>query len=184
MDKRVKYSIKQKRSTVRSVLSGEVSMRGAARELGCQKSAVQRWIAQYKLHGMKGFKMRNGHYDAAFKVQVVRYYFRKGLSLSQTATYFKIPNEGIICQWVKMYEQLGAKGLSQKTRGRKKSMMTKKARGKEITSLDPTAQRLEELQKEVEYLRAENAFLKKLEALAQQEQAAKAQARRQKPSGN
>jgi len=184
MDKRVKYNIKQKQSVVLSILSGRLSIKGAARELGCHKSGIQRWLAQYKQSGIKGFKFRNGHYDGRLKLRVVRYYLKKGLSLNQTASHFKIPNQGIISQWVKIYERSGAVGLSNKPRGRKKSIMTKKPRKKEITSSDSVAQKLEELQKEVEYLRAENAFLKKLEALAQQEEAAKVQARRQKPSRN
>jgi transposase len=184
MDKRIKYSIKQKHSVVRSILAGGQSIKGAARQLGCNKSAVQRWLEQYKQAGVKGLKFRNGHYADQLKLQVVRYYLKKGLSLNQTAGHFKIPNASVICKWLKAYERFGAMGLSKKARWRKKSIMTKKPRKKETTPADPTAQKLAELQKEVEYLRAENAFLKKLEALAQQEEAAKAQARRPKPSGN
>ena len=62
--------------------------------------------------------------------------------------------------------------------------MAKKLKKKEITSNDPAAQKLVEMQNELEYLRAENAFLKKFNALVQQEEAAKAQARQQKSSGN
>jgi hypothetical protein len=75
-------------------------------------------------------------------------------------------------------------GLLKDKRGGKVSTMPRKLRKSIVKPSDPTAQKLIELQKEVEYLRAENAFLKKLEALAQQEEAAKAQARRPKPSGN
>ena len=184
MDKRVKYSIKQKRATVRSILSGERSIKGAARALGCHKSAVQRWVEQYKQYGIEGFNFRNGHYDSRFKLEVVRYYLQKGLSLNQTAGYFKIPNEGIISQWVKIYERSGAIGLSSKPRGRKRSIMARKPAKKETLSKDPATQKLAEMQKELDYLRAENAFLKKLNALVQQEEAARAQARRPKSSGN
>jgi transposase len=55
---------------------------------------------------------------------------------------------------------------------------------KDKSTMDSGAEQLAALQKEVEYLRAENAFLKKLDALIQQEKAAKAQGRRQKPSRN
>lgn len=184
MDKRVKYSVKQKERIVRSILSGQASITSAARELGCVRSAIRRWIEQYNRYGIKGFKLKNGLYDSLFKLQVVNHYLKKGLSLNQTAGHFKIPNEGIISQWVKLYKQSGAMGLSAKTRGRKKSSMPKKPRKQNNTPTDPATQKLEEMQKELDYLRAENAFLKKLRALVQQEEAAKAQARRPKSSGN
>lgn len=183
MDQRIKYSIKQKQAVVRSILSGQRSIKGAARELGCHKSGVQRWLEQYKQAGVKGFRIRNGHYEGRFKVLVVRYYLEKGLSLNQTAGHFNIPNASVICQWLRAYERFGASGLS-RTRGRKRSIMTRKPRKKENTPADPAAQKVAEMQKELDYLRAENAFLKKLRALVQQKEAAKAQARRPKSSGN
>lgn len=184
MDKRIKYSIKQKQVAVRSILEGRETCRSAARQLGCEKSAVCRWLRQYKLHGTEGFKIRNGSYDGDFKVRVVQYIIRKGVSLLQAAHHFNIPNESTLHCWMKLYEQRGAIGLLKGRGGGKASTMTQKPRKSVIKLSDPTAQKLTELQKEVEYLRAENAFLKKLEALVQQEKAAKAQARRQKPSRN
>lgn len=184
MDKRIKYSIKQKQSAVKSVLEGRETCRSAARELGCEKSAICRWLKQYRQHGTAGFEMRNGSYEGAFKVRVVQYIMRKGVSLPRAASHFNIPNESTIHGWWKVYEQRGAMGLLKGRRGGQASTMTKKPRKKATTPTGPAARKLAELQKEVEYLRAENAFLKKLEALAQQEQAAKAQARQQKPSGN
>jgi len=184
MDKRIKYSIKQKHAIVRSIVSGRLSTKAAAREVGCHKSAIQRWVIQYKAHGVKGFTVRNGHYEGQFKLSVVRSYLKNGLSLNQVATHFKIPNAGLISQWIKIYKGQGALGLQNRTRGRKRTNMTKKARKKETTLIDPAAQKLAEMQQELDYLRAENAFLKKLRALVQQKEAAKAQARRPKSSGN
>jgi transposase len=184
MDKRIKYSISQKAAIVRSIEAGKLSHRGAARKVGCDNKTIRRWLQQYKQHGIKGLKFRNGGYDGKFKVAVVHYYFKKGLSLNQTASYFKIPNEGIICQWVKIYKRLGASGLSGETRGRKRSSMAKKPPKEQIPPNASADQKLAEMQKELDYLRAENAFLKKLEALVQQEEAAKAQAKRPKSSGN
>lgn len=183
MDKRVKYSSKQKEAIVRSILAGKLANRGAARELGCSTSTIRGWLAQYKRNGSKGFRFRNGSYDGRFKLRVVHYYLKKGISLSQTAAYFKVPGIGVISHWLRTYECSGAEGLLKQGRGRKKSIMPRKSK-KHNTPTDPMAQKLAEMQKELAYLRAENAFLKKLEALAQEEEAAKAQARRQKPSGN
>ena len=184
MDKRVKYSVRQKESVVRSILAGRQSITGAAQELGCMRSAVKRWMVQYREHGVKGFSIRNGSYEGAFKLMVVRYYLKKELSLNQTACHFNIPNESAIHRWLKTYERYGTEGLLKKSSGRKRSPMAKKPRKKEPASSDPAAEKLAALQRENEYLRAENAFLKKLEALVQQEKAAKAQVRPPKPSRN
>lgn len=184
MDKRVKYSVKQKEGMVKSILRGQASMSSAARELGCDRTTVRRWVGQYSQYGVKGFKFRNGGYERSFKLQVIRYYLKKGLSLNQTANYFKIPNAGIVSKWVTSYKRFGVAGLSKEPRGRKRSIMAKKSQKKESTSNDPAASKLVEMQKELAYLRAENAFLKKFNALVQQQATAKAQARRPKSSGN
>jgi len=59
-------------------------------------------------------------------------------------------------------------------------MAPKSKKKEKIDRSDTNAAKIAALQKEVEYLRAENAFLKKLDALIQQEEAEK----RQKPSRN
>lgn len=185
MDKRVKFTFKEKLWAVRTASSGRWSCLDVARELGCNRSTVRSWLSRYKLHGSKGLKIRNGSYDGRFKIRVIRHMLRNGLSLSQTATLFGIPERSAVSRWLRTYEQLGAAGLLAETRGRIKRQMAPKDKRKEKIDLsDPNADKLLALQKEVEYLRAENAFLKKLEALIQQDKAAKAQSRRSKPSGN
>jgi transposase len=184
MDKRVKYNLKQKLATVRSIKAGRQSCTTAARKIGSKKNTVERWYRLYLQHGIEGLRVRNGSYDGPFKLQVVRYMLKKNLSLTQTAVYFKIPQEYTVSQWLNSYERCGSVGLLGQTRGRKKSAMTKKTRTKAIVTSELATEKMVALQKEVEYLRAENAFLKKLEALIQQEKAAKAPSRRQKPSRN
>jgi transposase len=186
MDKRIKFSFQQKLSTVRSIISGRESCISAARKIGSKGNTVQRWLSHYKEHGPQGLKIRNGTYDGHFKLRVVRYMLRNELSLTRTATLFGIPQDSAVKRWLKTYREQGAIGLVKETRGRKKSPMTQKTskKKKDKSTMDSGAEQLAALQKEVEYLRAENAFLKKLDALIQQEKAAKAQGRRQKPSRN
>lgn len=185
MDKRVKFSLKTKLSAVRSIISGHDSCLSAARKIGCSLIMVQRWVALYQQQGVKGLNLRNGNYSGHFKIQVVRYMLKNKLSLVQTAAFFGIPGTWVVFRWRKIYEHLGVSGLLKQTRGRKKSLMpSKKKTAKKGTATNSPAEKLAALQKEVEYLRAENAFLKKLDALIQQEKVAKAQSKRQKPSRN
>jgi transposase len=184
MGKREKYSIKQKITAVRAILSGCRSIRGTSRELGCRRSAVERWVKQYKEHGSKGLQYKNKSYDGKFKLMVVLHHLKNGLSLAQTAVDFKIPNESMVIKWLQRYRQQGSAGLMKETRGRKKSVMAKKSKKQTPVKPGTAEEKLAALEKENEYLRAENAFLKKLDALIQQEQADKEQSKRQKPSRN
>jgi len=64
-------------------------------------------------------------------------------------------------------------------------MTTKKInKQKKASTAEQASEQLASLQKELEYLRAENAFLKKLDALIQQEKASQAQSKRPKSSRN
>jgi transposase len=184
MDKRTKFSYKQKVRTVKLILAGKESCLSAGRLIGGDRTTVERWLRQYKQYGAKGLKVRHGSYEGRFKVDVVRYMLRKGLSLIETAVHFQIPNECVVMRWLRRYEEHGAAGLLRDGRGRKKTFMTKKTTKKGGTDSSTADRKLAELQKEVEYLRAENAFLKKLDALIQQEKARKEQSRRQKSSRN
>lgn len=186
MDKRIKFSYRQKLLTVRSIVSGRESCLSAARNIGSKENTVQRWLRLYKQHGREGLQLRNGSYDGNFKVRVVRYLLENKLSFIQAAVIFKIPQDHVVGRWYRIYEHFGAAGLLEQTRGRKKSQMNKKTKKKKKgTSATKAAdESVASLQKEVEYLRAENAFLKKLDALIQQEKAAAAKAKQQKSSRN
>ena len=102
----------------------------------------------------------------------------------QTAALFGIPQHSAVRRWLRIYKELGPAGLQAESRGRKKRQMIPGSKKKVTDASDPITEKMAALQKEVEYLRAENAFLKKLDALIQQEKAAKTQAKRPKPSGN
>jgi len=184
MDKRAKYSFKQKLLTVRSIIAGRESCLSAARTIGSRKNTVQRWLGLYKQYGAKGLKLRNGSYDGHFKLRVVRYLLKNDISLRRAAVIFAIPQDAVVGKWLKIYKRCGADGLLTETRGRKRTTMAKKKTIKRKTLKMPGTgeETIAALQKELEYLRTENAFLKKLEALTQQEEAAKAQSKRQKPS--
>jgi transposase len=184
MDRRIKYSFRQKLSAVRSVVSGRDSCSSAARKIGGDKNTVRRWLGLYKESGAAGLKLRPGGYTGKFKEEVIRYMLKKHLSLMQTAAIFGIPNDHTVWRWLQTYECQGFAGLQKETRGRKKSLVAKKTKKRNTTASDSIDEKLSALQAENEYLRAENAFLKKLDALVQEEKAAKTQNRQQKPSKN
>jgi transposase len=184
MDKRIKFSFKQKLQVVRSVIAGQDSIRSAARKINGNHKTVRRWLNCYKQHGNKGLKLRNGSYDGFFKVRVIRHMLKNQLSLIQTAAIFGVPQDDTIGRWLKIYERQGAAGLLVRTQSQKKVIMGKKPKKDKNLSNKTAEEQLAALQAENEYLKAENAFLKKLDALIRQEKAAKAQSKRQRPSTN
>lgn len=125
---------------------------------------------------------KNKKYSAEFKLSVIMDMRGEGLSYHETMRrYFPFMDErnfNFIKKWEKIYDTEGLEGLAKERRGRKSNMDGKK-RGRprkvkpEITNdLEAENKRLRE---RLEYLEAENAYLKKLSALIQQEEAQKAE---------
>ena len=77
---------------------------------------------------------------------------------------FNIPDVAIIVKWEKDFANFGLEGLQPKQRGRPISMSDFKRKKRKS---DKPLTREEELLKENERLRCENALLKKLDALIQ-----------------
>ena len=68
--------------------------------------------------------------------------------------------ESLLSKWYKIYQESGIDGLKLDRRGRPPKMAKKSKTSNETKTK-------EELEKELEYLRAENEYLKKLNALVQ-----------------
>ena len=96
----------------------------------------------------------NKRYTPEFKIKVVETMHREKLSYRETARQFDIPNSRVTA-WERIYLEEGAEGLYVERRGRKSTGRSPKIK-KEVE---------EDLIAEVQRLRAENAYLKKLNAL-------------------
>lgn len=179
MIRKVKYDYSFKLKSVEEVLKKHRSIEVVAKERGINSSQLRRWLDFYKSKGKAGLTPRlNRIYTLNFKLNVVNCISEKSLSLSSACKKFDIPSDSIIISWQKKYAQAGLLGLENKPRGRPPSMPFKRAKRKNNKPLT----REEELMQENELLRAENALLKKLQALIQAEDAKEKE--RQKPSKN
>lgn len=94
----------------------------------------------------------NKRYTPEFKIKVVETMYREKLSYRETARQFDISNSRVTA-WERIYLEEGADGLYAERRGRKS------------TGRPPKIKKEEDLIAEVQRLRAENAYLKKLNAL-------------------
>ena len=96
----------------------------------------------------------NKKYMPEFKIKVVETMQNEKLSYKEAAREFDIPHgDTTIAKWERIYLEEGAEGLYIERRGRKS------------TGRPPKIKKEEDLIAEVQRLRAENAYLKKLNAL-------------------
>ena len=103
----------------------------------------------------------NKRYTGEFKQMVVETMREKKLSYSEAASKYGISNHSIVAKWERIYLEEGAEGLYKERRGRASvAGGTRKGRP---PKLDKKVE--EDLIAEVQRLRAENAYLKKLNAL-------------------
>lgn len=159
----MKYNYEIRLKAVKLVLEGGLSVREAGCHLGCGRSQVHLWVTLFERHGLTGLKLRHGSYSAEFKLSVLKHMHQNHLSLLETAVHFGIPGPFVIRQWGRLYQNQGAEGLRRKPQRRRPAMSKSKTKKVKLKTTPH-----EELLKELEYLRAENAYLKKLQALVEE----------------
>jgi len=160
-----KLSLEKKIEIVMHYMNTSDGYINTANEFGINKSVVEMLVAQYQQNGIEGLYHRNGTYSGEFKLHVLQYQQQNKLSDKETAVYFKIPNWGTLCSWRKKYLTGGYELLCRDGRGNPKNMATKKSK----KNTEPKTE-LEKLREENEWLRMENAILKKLNALVLEEE--------------
>ena len=169
MFKRTKYDYNFRLRCVEAVLKKSHSISQVAQENGLKKSNLELWVLFYQHYGKEGLNARTKqHYEPLFKYEVLEVITKEHLSLRSACVRFNIPSESVIISWRKAYELNGQAGLISKPKGRP-TKMDKPIKRKSRKSAKPLT-REEELLKENEYLKAQNEFLKKLQALVQAEQ--------------
>ena len=157
-----KYSYQEKLEAVIRVVEGGMGCKASAKIMGVSHGLVERWVARYRQFGPEGLLLKHGSYDGAFKVSVIEYMHKNHLSLSETAVKFGIPTEVTVGKWERIYYEEGPQGLYIERRGRNKNMSSKPKK-KKISNENE-----EDLIEEVQRLRMENEYLKKLNALVQE----------------
>ncbi|KKO47517.1 transposase [Arsukibacterium sp. MJ3] len=139
----------------------EQSSTQLSREFKVSARQIRYWASVYRVHGLDSFLHTGYPYSFEFKLKVLTTMRKQGWSLNDASAYFDLSTSGILFQWQKLYAHEGISRLHPKKKGRPR-MKHKPSEPK------PSEQMTEkELREELDYLRAENAVLKKLEALAQ-----------------
>jgi len=158
----LKHSYEERLAAVNLVIQEGLSFYEASRISGIARSPIQRWVSLYKQFGPEGLLLKHGTYDGTFKISVVEYMHEHQLSMVQTAVKFGIPNDCTVGKWERIYYEEGPQGLLLDRRGRKSKMSSDKPKKKLNQETE------EDLIAEVQRLRMENEYLKKLQALVQE----------------
>ncbi|NKE08355.1 transposase, partial [Bacillus selenatarsenatis] len=148
---------------VKEYENGKLSHQDIAKKLGTVKSTVETWVNLHQIHGEDSLRKSYTNYSAAFKMEVLKYMDENWASLNETAAKFNIPTPSTIRTWRRAVETEGVEALVPKKKGR--PPMTKERKKNKTTD-----QTNESLIQEVERLRMENAYLKKLNALVREQE--------------
>ena len=100
-------------------------------------------------------KKKQKTYSGEFKIEVVETMRKENLSYKETVRHFGLRSDKQVRMWERIYLEEGPEGLSVERRGRSSTGRSKKL-PKEVE---------EDLLAEVQRLRAENDYLKNLQAL-------------------
>lgn len=165
-----KYPFEFKLEVVKYVIFGKHSYPQASEKYEIHQEQIRVWCNRFKSLGEEGLKPQKiKKYDGNFKVEVVEYMYANHLSFEKTALHFKLPSSTIVVLWKRMYDEKGREYLLNNRAIAVSGMQVKqrKRMKKNTNTSDLTNKSKQELLKEIEDLRMENDYLKKLDALVQ-----------------
>lgn len=162
-----KYTEQFKLEVVHDYLDkGSDGLRTVAQRHGISSHfTVRKWVLAYQLHGDAGLGKKRSQYSAEFKLSVLQHMWDNQLSIIQTAAKYDIRHHAVVGIWERAHRDGGVEALESGTRGKPEPMATSVP--KPDCPPDDDKRSREELLAEVNQLRMELAYLKKLDALVQ-----------------
>ena len=174
-----KFDERFKRSVVKQCKSGELTYSAVAKRNGVSASMVKLWVGLHERHGAAGLRKKFDHYDAGFRLRALKQMWKNQSSYSETAIALGIRSSGCLAVWERCYHSGGIDALRPRKRGRPPKMPDF-PNAQTPTTTDDENRSKKDLLAEIDQLRMENAYLKKLEALVQQQKHQKATARKKR----
>ncbi len=162
-----KYEVEFKLEVVQSFLEGEGGAKLLARRWSVPEEKIRTWVSHYRLHGIDGLSPKRSAYSAQFKLQVLAHQDREQLSSRQVAAIYDIRNPNQVVVWRRNLDQ----GRWQaRERGKEEQLKPERRSAAPSSTVVADAERT--LREENERLRAEVAYLKKLQALIRSKRSA------------
>ncbi|MCE0883478.1 IS3 family transposase [Pseudomonas putida] len=154
-----KYSDQFKLTAVQAYLQGGEGFRTVAQRFSVDFSLLRRWVSSFQKHGQFSLRKIGQRYSAAYKCSVLEYMHKHQLSLRQTAAHFGLGQSSQVGIWARQHYSGDPAPLAPKRR--KLAAMPKKPYPVKPTTSDDTEKSRDQLLAELEWLRMENAYLKK-----------------------
>lgn len=152
------YTEEFRRKVVQHYLSTHDGVKRTAKIFGVHKATIQLWISTYREHGEDVAVSDKKRHRRAPEVKeaVVHDILDNQMSVRQAAAKYNISRPQL-ARWLESYKNGGIEALAG-MKQRKRTDASTQAKKPEFLTLE----------EELDYLRAENAYLKKLQALIQQ----------------
>lgn len=156
-----KYDLEFNLQVVQSFLAGDGGAKLLARRWSVPEEKIQTWVSHYRLQGLDSLRPKRGAYSSQFKLEVLAHQDREQLSSRQVAAIYDIRNPNQVVVWRRTLHEGDAamQGNGQQADPELKEQRPAVGTGTEPLN-DPNS-----LREENERLRAEVAYLKKLQAL-------------------
>ncbi len=152
--KTLKHSYSEKMTVVELYNQGYYGSTRISKVFNISVTVVKTWLCSYRSRGIFGFeKPPKQILRIDLKEQVVQDVLENSLSFGSVALKYGV-NQSAAYQWVKLVKEEGFSSLKVTRQGRPKKKQ-------------PETE-LEKLEEELRYLRAENAYLKKVRDLVQE----------------
>lgn len=147
---------------------------------------VLNWVKLFDAHGVNGLKHKSSNKDWTQEERFELVAKVLAGNSQNSVAYEAGINSGLLCSWVKKYKQEGYNGLKCKRRGKppKENSFMPKPNHSDTKLTLSEKEELKLLRQRNEYLEAENAYLKKVKALAIEKMASSAKAKKRKSSKN
>ena len=132
------------------------SYKELSKKFEIDRSNVKYMVKLADLHGETVLiKGKNNYYPPELKLDIINEVLILGHSIKSTSLKYALTNPALLSNWISKFKENGY-NILEKPRGRTSKMKNNKKIEKNELS------KVEQLEKELEYLRAENAVLKKL----------------------
>lgn len=165
-----KHAVELKKEVIKYHLSSQGNFSQTASHFNLAINTVRLWVKTYEYHGEIMFETPAVDvFSPERKLKIIKDYQTTRLSIIEFAAKYQLGSDTLVKAWLKAYQLNGKKGLiDNRTYNGKYYQNYMKKQKYRRDSGKPVAQMAhDELMETLTYLRAENAYLKKLEELAQ-----------------